>query len=233
MLEKADRLGAGAGVSLDGVMGLAAAVCAASFVFGFALLLGPLAGYADPALTPAQALAELARVRDWVALWNAVIYVLFGVSLVFLSLALYRRAAHLASLWPQVLLSFGLIWAAHAIAAGMLANVANARVLDLAPVDPALAQGLWLASHTAKLGLGGSNEVVGGLWLVAAATSARRVGLMGHWAAALGLLAGASGCTTMLLPGQVAEVLFGLGSIAWFAVLAVCSARVRAARTNL
>jgi hypothetical protein len=78
-------------------------------------------------------------------LWYLTIYVVFGVFLVVLSLALYERLKAGSPAVAQTATAFGIIWAGLVIASGMVANVGTGVVVDLYSRDPAQAASLWLA----------------------------------------------------------------------------------------
>ena len=156
--------------SLQTAGGIAAIVQALAYVAGFAVLATVL----DPAdVTAADRLAFMLERKALVRAWILVIYVVFGIALVVLCIALHERLKHAASATMQVASAFGLIWAGLVIASGMVASVGLTAVAKLASQDPALALALstWTTLGVVQDGLGGGVEVVGGLWalLVSAA----------------------------------------------------------------
>lgn len=143
--------------------GVAALVDAATFLFGIAMLLtrlAPIAEDGDPLATAAFLVDNQAALT----LWYLVIYVLFGAFLVVLALALHERLSAGSSALMRVATVFGLIWAGLMFASGMVANVGIEAVVGMHEGDPAAAAGLLTAVSTVVDGLGGGNEIVGGLW---------------------------------------------------------------------
>ncbi|MGB0865611.1 MAG: hypothetical protein ACPGSC_03835 [Granulosicoccaceae bacterium] len=206
-------------------LAVAALVCGLAFVVGFVLLLGPLSLYVKNSLDADFALRFLQQHSTWLYLWNFTIYVVFGIALVFFCIALYLQSGCRHSMLPMVMLCFGCIWATHAIAAGMLANVGLARVLALAEIDASIAASVWLNNYTIKLGLGGSNEIIGGLWLVVASLSGRSKGVLGARLGGYGVLVGVCGCSTVIPVWQEMGAVFGLGVIGWFFCLSALAAQ--------
>lgn len=194
----------------------AALVCGLSFVVGFFLLLGPLSVYVENSLDADFAVIFLQKQSLWLYLWNVAIYVVFGIALVFLCVALYAQVRCQRSILPTVMLCLGCVWATHAIAAGMVANVSLARVLELVDIDRSIAANVWLNGYTVKLGLGGSNELVGGLWLILASLSAGRAKLISSRLHGYGVLVGACGCSTVIPLWQEMGAVFGSWMILWF-----------------
>lgn len=159
--------------SLQTAGGIAAIVQALAYVAGFAVLATVL----DPAdVTAADRLAFMLERKALVRAWILVIYVVFGIALVVLCIALHERLKHAASATMQVASAFGLIWAGLVIASGMVASVGLTAVAKLASQDPALALSLSLSTWTTlgvvQKGLGGGVEVVGGLWALLVSVAA-------------------------------------------------------------
>ncbi|WOR16073.1 hypothetical protein RYZ27_05270 [Hyphomonas sp. FCG-A18] len=205
--------------SMRPVGSIAAFVCASTYLIGFAILLTVLApfGYGTNALD-APAIIKFANETPLILiLWNLIIYVLNAICLLLLASAL---TLHFIERTPElaiVVFALGLIWCALVLGAGMIANVAIEHSGALYEVDPTQAAQDWLLLHRVELGLGGGNEIVGGLWVLICTLAALRSEGFSMGLKALGLLVGISGLLTVLPPfGEVAGAVFGLGMIAWF-----------------
>ena len=102
-------------------------------------------------------------------------------------------------------------------ATGMIHNIGITAVADLDETDPAAAEALWSSICTVAEGLGGGNELVGGLWILLVSLAAWGTGRLPTGLNVLGLVSGAAALIT-LVPGlSDVGMIFGLGSIAWFA----------------
>jgi hypothetical protein len=95
-----------------------------------------------------------------------VIYILFGIVLVPLALALRERLASSSSAIVTAATAFGIIWATLVIGTGMIANIGLETIVDLQDSDPAGAASVWSTLDAVQNGLGGGNEIVGGLWVL-------------------------------------------------------------------
>jgi hypothetical protein len=113
--------------------GVAALIMAATFVVGIALLFTLLvpAGYFAADVDPVQNAAFLADNQTVMFVWYLTIYVVFGVFLVALALALYERLKAGSPAMAQTATAFGLIWAGLMFASGMVANIGSGVVVDL------------------------------------------------------------------------------------------------------
>lgn len=209
--------------------GIAALIEAATFIVGFVLLLTVLepADYGATNVDPQEHAAFLVDNQAVMYAWNLIIYVIFGIFLVVLSLALHERLKAAAPAIAQAATAFGLIWAGLVIASGMVANVGAGVVVDLYGQDPAQAGSVWLTLDFVVNGLGGGNEIVGGLWVLLVSWAAmRQVGLppaLNY----LGMVAGVAGLVTAIPALEVLGAVFGLGLIVWFVWLGIVMLRER------
>jgi hypothetical protein len=211
--------------------GIAALVASATFVFGMVLAVTVLAPYATGELDPAQSVAFLTDNQATLYVWYLVIYVIFGGVLVVLSLSLNARIVAGSPGLAQTATAFALIWAALMFASGMLANIGAGVVADLAAQDAAHAVPVWLSIHTVVEGLGGGNEIVGGLWVLLISWAALRAGALGKALNVFGMVVSAAGLLTVIPAlGEIGGMVFGLGTIAWFAWLGIVILRARSGR---
>ncbi len=219
--------------SLQTMGGVAALIMAATWVVGFAVFLGVLApaGYFDEGIAPAQRVAILSDNQAIVSISYLTTFVVFGIFLVVLALALYQRLKAGAPAMAQTAAAFGLIWAGLVIASGMVANVGIGTVVDLYGRDPAQAGSAWLVIEIVQLGLGGGNEIAGGVWMLLVSWAALRAHELPKALNYLGVAMGVSGILTVVpvleVLGAVEAlgVLFGLGLIAWFVWLGIVMLR--------
>jgi hypothetical protein len=198
--------------------GVAALIMAATFVVGFAVFLTVLmpAGYFDAGVDPVQKAAILADNQAIASISYLISFVVFGILLVVLALALYERLKAGAPGMAQTATAFGLIWAGLVIASGMVANVGIGTVVDLYGNDPAQAGSVWLAIESVQLGLGGGNEIAGGLWVLLIGWAALRAGPLPRALNYLGVVIGVAGLLTVVPALEAIGLLFGLGLIVWF-----------------
>lgn len=209
--------------------GIAALIEAATFIVGFILLITRLepANYGAADVDPQQHAAFLADNQAVMYAWNLTIYVVFGIFLVVLALALHERLNIASPRLVQVGTAFGLIWAGLVIASGMVANVGAGVVVDLYGQDPIQAGSMWLALDFVVNGLGGGNEIVGGLWVLLVSWAALRSARLPASLSYLGLVAGAAGIATTIPALEVLGAVFGLGLIVWFVWLGIVMLRER------
>lgn len=195
--------------------GVAAILAALTFLFGFVLFFTALEPLAAGEMTPVETVAFLSANQTTFYVWNLVIYVLFGAVQAVLTLALYERLKSVAPGIAQVAAAFGLIWSGLVIASGMVANVGAAAVIDLYAGDPMGAGTVWSAIDGVYKGMGGGNEVVGGLWVLLVSVVGLRAGLP-RALSAVGLLVGAAGIVSLVPPLADVGAIFGLGIIVWY-----------------
>jgi hypothetical protein len=213
--------------------GIAALIMAATWLVGFAVLLGVLtpAGYYDAGVDAVQKVGILADNQAIASIGYLVPFVVWGIFQVVLALALYDRLKAGAPATVQTATAIGLIWAGLVIASGMVANVGIAAVVALYAHDPAQAGSAWQAIEAVVLGLGGGNEIAGGVWVLLISWVALRAGGLPRGLNYLGAVAGVSGILTVVpvleaLGGvEALGIVFGLGLIVWFVWLGIVMLR--------
>ncbi len=206
-------------MSLHMLGGFAGLICAGTYLFGFVFLVTVLAplGYGTGQIDADAVVAFIDARPAFLTVWNSVIYILNALALVVLVMALHALLKPATPRWADVTVALGLIWATLVLGAGMIANVAVEQAAFLFPSDPAQAAARWGILHAVELGLGGGNEIAGGVWI----GSVSLAGMIGHslgkMVVGLGVLTGVGGMLTLIPAlGDIAGAIFGLGAIAWF-----------------
>lgn len=165
-----------------------------------------------------QKLSFLAEHQNVLSIANLVMYILFGILLAVLVVALHERLKEQASALSRIASVFGVIWVGLVIASGMLANIGLAGALELSAQDPAQAMTVWRTIYLVVEGLGGGNEVVGGVWVLLLSLAALRGAALPKSLNYVGLFVGTVGILTVY-PADVLTEIFGISQIVWFAWL--------------
>lgn len=198
--------------------GLSALYLAAAYLLAmpFFLLVVDLTGVTDPA----RKVALLAAHHWSLHAVYLVTYVVFGVVLAVLALALHRRLQEGSPALVTAATAVGLLWAFALVASGLVFNAGMAAAVGLHPGDPAGATALWQAVEPVANGLGGSGgEFLGGLWVLLVSVAALRAHGLPRTLGWLGLAVGAVGLASVVPPLGDAVYAFGLLQIVWFAWL--------------
>ena len=195
--------------------GIAALYEAVAYVVGivFFIFLVDSSSVVDPV----EKVALLVDNQALMYLITLIIYVVFGVFMVVLSLALHERLKDGSPAMMQTATAFGLIWAGVVIASGMIYNIGMGTVIDLYSTDPAQAATVWLAISSVFDGIGGGVEVLGGLWMLLISWVALKTGKLSKALNYIGLVIGLAGIITVVPAlGELGGMIFGLGQIVWF-----------------
>lgn len=206
-------------MSVEKTGAVAALICGATYIFGFVLLVGPLAGSGlDESMGDgAAAVAFMAEHTTLARLWFLVIYVLNGAALAILAVALSVRIGASCAGHGKAIFAFGVVWTTLVLAAGMAANTGITATLAALETDPERAAQIWQMTQLLENGIGGGNEVAGGLWALAIGLGGLRSTLLARPLSWCALIVGAAGLATLIPPlAPVAGAVFGLGFILWF-----------------
>ncbi len=200
--------------------GISALIEAAAYIFGFGVVLAVLvpAGYEPVNFDPGEAVAFLAENQTAMYVWTFVIFIVAGVFMVPLSLALHERLKAGSGALMQTATAFGLMWGTLIVASGMLIIIDLGVIGDLFAKDPGQAETVWLSLNAVEEALGGGIELPGGMWVLLLSWAALRSGGLPKVLNYLGALVGVAGILTVF--SVLADVLtsaFGLGFIVWFA----------------
>lgn len=152
------------------------------------------------------------------AIVNLLMYVVFGIILAVLVLALHERLKGNAAALSQTASIFGLIWVGLVIACGMISNIGLRSVIELSGKEPEQARSVWLTIDSVTEGIGGGNEIVGGLWVLLLSIAALKSNAFCKKLNYLGLFVGVAGIFTVY-PADILTEIFGLSQIIWFSWL--------------
>ena len=150
-----------------------------------------------------------------------IVYQIWAVVLVVLTLALYERFKTISPAMVQIVTAIGIIWATLVIASGMIFNIGMETVVNLYGKDPAQATTVWLVIESVTNGIGGGNEIVGGLWMLLISWVALQAGGFPKALNYLGVVVGAAGILSALPALGDVGLIFGLVQIVWFIWLGI------------
>lgn len=201
--------------NLQKLGGFAALYLAAALLFamvGYLLILGTL-----DVVDPVDKVVQLVENQSFLYLLNMIAYVIWGIVMIPLVLALYERLKASSPAMMQIATAIGLIWACIVIASGQVSNLGMNTVVDLYGSDPAQAATVWMAIDSVANGLGSAGgEILGGTWMLLVSWAALRGRGLSKALNYLGVLVGAAGLFSAIpaLFG-VFVIIFGLGKMVW------------------
>ena len=111
---------------------------------------------------------------------------------------------------------FAGIWAALMYASGMISNVGIEAVADLAASEPDRAVAVWSTLDIVTNGLGGGNELVGGIWILLVSIAGLITTRLPRWLNVVCLITAVVGLVTVVPDFTAAEMVFTLRSFIWF-----------------
>jgi len=211
--------------NLQKMGGIAALIGAATNLLAIVMFitLGPKGLGSD---NPGQVVAFLADNQAIMRVWYVIIYLVFGVSLIFLSLAIYERLKAGSPALVQAVTTFGLIWAVLVIVIGTLTINDLSTVVRLYGENPAQSATVWLTLDSVENGLGnnGGETMVNALWFLLLSWVALRARELPRVLNYLGVVIGVAGILSVVLQPALAAV-YGLGLIIWLVWLGIVMLR--------
>jgi len=175
---------------------------------------------------PVEKVALLVGNHDSMRVMYLISYVIFGIVLAVLALAIYARLRDGAPILTQAATAVGLLWAFVLVASGMIFNAGVAAVVGLQNTSPAEAVSTWQAIEPVAQGLGGSGgELLGGLWVLLVSVAALRTGRLPKVLNWIGVAIGAVGVVSVVPALRDLGYGFGLLQIVWFAGLGIVMLR--------
>ncbi len=207
--------------------GLAALYLAVAYVAAMPYFL-VFVKYQD-VVDPAEKVVLLVGNHGSMQAMHLITYVIFGIGLAVLALALHERLRAGSPVLTQAATAVGLIWAFVLVASGMIFNAGMAAVVGLHVTSPAQAVAVWQAIEPVTEGLGGSGgELLGGLWVLLVSVAALRTKGLPKVLNWLGVAIGTAGILSVVPVLKDAGYVFGLLQIVWFAWLGIVMLRTKA-----
>jgi hypothetical protein len=155
---------------------------------------------------------------------NLVSYVIFGIVLAVLVLAIHQRLKQYASNFSKLAFIFGIIWVGLVIASGMIGNIGLNSVIEMGSTAPENAMLVWSSVSIVAEGLGGGNEIVGGIWVLVLSIIALKGNFFSKPLNVLGILVGIAGILTVY-PLDLFTEIFGISQIVWFIWIGIAMIR--------
>ena len=208
--------------------GIAALIGAATNLFALVTYIAFLTPTGYGSNDPAQIVAFLADNQEIMRVWYIIIYLVLGVGVIVLSLALYERLNAGSPALAQVVTTFGLIYAVLVIVVGTLEINNLSTVVKLYSANPAQAATAWLTldAVVAGLGGGGGETIVNALWFLLLSWVALRARELPRVLNYFGLVTGTAGILMVVLPSlTLAAVVYALGLPIWLVWLGIVMLR--------
>jgi hypothetical protein len=212
--------------NLQKIGGVSALIDAATYLVSLGLVFTLLAPMANTELDFGQFMAFFIENQTLVFIWHLTMYMVNGVFLVILALALYNRLKAGSPAMAQTATVFGLIWAALVLTNGLIINHGLNVVVDLYGKDPAQAATVKLLLDTVTMGIDSSDRFLGCLWVLLISWAAMRAEGLPKALNYLGMVLGVAGLISTAAPAlKELGVAFGLGIIVWWIWLGIVMLR--------
>ncbi len=199
---------------LQKIGGVCAILEALIYIFAF-IVYGGILVYPKANASAVEQLNFLTNNYLTLSILNLISYVLFGILLAVLVIAIHQRLKNYAPIFSNLASIFGILWVGLVISSGMIANIGLSSVLAIGVREPDNAMSIWSSVSIISEGLGGGNEIVGGIWVLLLSIIALKGQLFSKPLIVLGILVGIAGVLT-IYPLDIFTEIFGVSQIIWF-----------------
>ncbi len=212
--------------NLQKLGGFAAIIHAAAYLVGIGLYLSALSPILDA--SPDQYLAMFADYQNLMYVWIFIAYLVAGLCLVPVSLALNERLQGGPKALVQSSTVFGLIWACLIIGSGNLMLYGFVQLPEIYASNPAQAETVLLALRIVEDGIVSGSEFIGGTWALLVSWVALKTGTLPKLLNIFGFVIGLAGIISIVPTlNEMGSMFFGLSMIPWFVWLGVAMLRSR------
>jgi hypothetical protein len=202
--------------------GIAALICAATYLLAMGLAATLLTPMFDNALPYNQFIAFYLPHQSLVFVWHFTMYLVNGTFLALLMLALYQHLKTNAPALSLVSACFGLLWTGMVFASGFISLYGWDVIGKLAATDPSQAATLRLVVYNISTGIDTSDRFLGCLWVLLASCAALRTKQLARPLNYFGLVIGVAGILSSCAPALSAlGYAFGVGVIVWWIWLGI------------
>jgi hypothetical protein len=208
--------------TLQKVGGIAALICAGTYILAMGLVATLLTPMLDSALSYDQFIAFYLPHQSLIFVWHFSMYLVNGTFLALLTLALYQQLKTSAPALSLAPACFGLFWTGLVFASGFITLFGWETIGRLSSTDPSQAALLRLVVYTIFTGIDTSDRYLGCLWVLLTSWAALRTGQLARPLNYLGMVIGVAGIVSSFAPALNAlGIAFGVGVIVWWIWLGI------------
>jgi Domain of unknown function (DUF4386) len=206
--------------------GISALIAAATYLFAMVLVFTILAPMANSSLSFEKYVDFYKANKTLIFIWHFVMYLINGVCLVILALALYERLKSEAPTIMKIATVLGLIWASFVFLSGFIVLYGTEAFINLNGKNPIQAEILKKTIETITLGIDYSDRFLGCLWVGLVSMAAFKTSTFPKMLNVFGIIISILGLIGTVIPPLTAiSYAFGMGAIVWWLCLGVIMLR--------
>ncbi len=196
--------------------GISGMIEASLYIFGFTILFSILQPTIDETQSGLDKLKFMIDNKSIYQAWILLIYVVFGIVLVPLTVSINENFKDHSTIWVKITPVFGFIWSGLVIASGMIGVIGMDAVATIYASDTNAALTAWNTIEAIQNGLGGGVEIIGGLWVFLISITSLKQSAFNKRLNYFGLIVGGAGILTIIPDLKDLGAVFGLTQIVWF-----------------
>lgn len=192
---------------------LAAFICASCFVIGLTFIIVLVPDFNEG---PEQRLNLLSKYSGFMQLWYFIIYIVFGASMLVLSLFLLRNKISESTTLQKVATLISFLWTSYIFASGLIAILSIELMFGTWFEVAGSVSSIWRDIYEVQMGLGEGVEWVGGIWMLLISLSLLQQKMFSKVLHYFGLLTAGFGCLTIFPAMSLMGAVFGVMQVIWF-----------------
>jgi hypothetical protein len=196
--------------------GISGIIEASLYIFGFIIMFSILQPAMDASKTALDKLNFIIENKMIYQTWILLIYVVFGIVLIPLTIAINENFKDQTSIWIKSTPVFSFIWSGLVIASGMIGVLAIDSVAVIYSTDSNSALTSWKTTEAIQNGLGGGVEIIGGIWVFLISVNGLKHSIFNKYLNSFGVIVGGAGILTIVPALKDLGAIFGLTQIIWF-----------------
>jgi hypothetical protein len=218
--------------NLQKIGGIAALICAGTYILAIGLVATLLTPMLDSALTYDQFIAFYLPNQALIFVWHFSMYLVNATFLTLLVLALYQQLKTGAPALSLAATCFGLFWTVLVFASGFITLYGWDVFGKLSATEPSQAATLRMVVDTISTGIDSSDRFLGCLWVLLISWAALRTGQLARPLNYYGIVIGIAGIVSSTAPAlSVLGLAFGVEIIVWWVWLGIVLLRSNPGKT--
>ena len=210
--------------NLQKIGGVSAIISAGSYIFALGLLMTMMTPLTDSNIGFVEYMTFLIANQQLNFVWNFLIYIVHGATLVILVLAYYERLKDASPRLALVGTAFGFIWTGLILLSGFICISGTEALITLYNKQPGQAEIFKILLNNLTYGIDISDRYLGSIWVALLSVAAWKNRSFPFYANIVGVALSVSALAAgLLLPisNTTGSLIFGMGVLVWWIITGI------------